>query len=83
MDPISHTARPEEGDPRILKPICHSQGKLHITYNMKKALSTSLIIKDRDSYHLHHCNGFEFRDYFCKQHIVLNHVFQVLHQPRL
>ena len=21
------------------------------------------------------CNGFEFRDYFCKQHIVLNHVF--------
>ena len=21
------------------------------------------------------CNGFEFREYFCKQHIVLNHVF--------
>ena len=41
-------------DPRILKPICHSQGKLHITYNIKKALSTSLIIRDRDSYHLHH-----------------------------
>ena len=21
------------------------------------------------------CNGFEFRDYFCKQHIMLHHVF--------
>ena len=25
--------------------------------------------------HLTVCNGFEFWDYFCKQHIVLNHVF--------
>ena len=40
---------------------------------MKTPLFSVVDFWEKEIYNL--CNGFEFRDYFYKQHIILNHVF--------